>query len=91
MFEPVRLHVDAKRYLCHAEPAYWASLSDASRASLEVQGGPFDAAAAAHFIAQPFAADAVQLRRWDDLAKVPELPTPVIDHYRPVLAALLRP
>lgn len=36
--EPVRLHVDAKRYLCQAEPAYWGSLSPASQRSLEVQG-----------------------------------------------------
>jgi phosphonate degradation associated HDIG domain protein len=87
--EPVRLHVDAKRYLCRTEPAYWSSLSEASRASLKVQGGPFDAAAASLFIAQPFAGDAVQLRRWDDLAKVPQLRTPDIDHYRPLLADLL--
>ncbi len=89
--EPVRLHVDAKRFLCQSEPAYWASLSDASKTSLEVQGGTFREAEAATFIAQPHAADAVLLRRWDDLAKVPNLATPDISHYRPLLASLLQP
>ena len=88
--EPVRLHVDAKRYLCQAEPAYWASLSDASKTSLAVQGGIFDEGAAAAFIAQPHAPEAVRLRRWDDLAKVPDLRTPDIAHYRPLLAGLLQ-
>src|SRR3546814_2956296 len=36
--EPVRLHVEAKRYLCRAEPAYWAGLSQGSKTSLDVQG-----------------------------------------------------
>src|SRR5262249_13314950 len=50
--EPVKLHVDAKRYLCRAEPGYWDSLSPASKRSLELQGGIFDEAAAAQFIAR---------------------------------------
>jgi len=87
--EPVRLHVDAKRYLCRVEPAYWAGLSKASQASLDVQGGIYGAAAAAAFIAQPFARDAVMLRRWDDAAKTPKLKTPGLAHYRPIVAAAL--
>lgn len=87
--EPVRLHVDAKRYLCRAEPAYWATLSPASQTSLEVQGGIYSADAAATFIARPFARDAVLLRRWDDAAKSPRLKTPDIAHYRPMIAASL--
>src|SRR5215470_11203255 len=38
--EPVRLHVDAKRYLCAMDSNYTKSLSDASRHSLMRQGGP---------------------------------------------------
>jgi predicted HD phosphohydrolase len=38
--EPVRLHVAAKRYLCAVEPRYLAGLSEASRFTLTVQGGP---------------------------------------------------
>ena len=35
--EPVRLHVDAKRYLCSVEPAYLAELSPSSLQSLSTR------------------------------------------------------
>jgi phosphonate degradation associated HDIG domain protein len=88
--EPVRLHVDAKRYLCRAEQSYWAGLSQGSKTSLEVQGGIYSDAEAAIFIAKPFAEDAVKLRRWDDAAKSPRLKTPELGHYRPIVAAALK-
>ncbi len=71
VLEPIRMHVDAKRYLCHVDPRYGARLSPASQRSLAVQGGPFTAEEAVAFIAQDFSADAVALRRWDDFAKDP--------------------
>jgi phosphonate degradation associated HDIG domain protein len=76
VLEPIRLHVDAKRYLCHAEPRYWERLSPASRRSLELQGGAFSACAASVFLGRRFARDAIRLRRWDDAAKVPGRPVP---------------
>jgi phosphonate degradation associated HDIG domain protein len=82
---PIRMHVDAKRYLCHVDEHYWAGLSPASQRSLELQGGAFSAEEAAAFIAQPFAADAVALRRWDDLAKDPAARPPGWAHYVAVL------
>lgn len=86
--EPIRLHVAAKQYLCHADAGYFDRLSPASVTSLQVQGGIFDAAAAEAFIARPFAADAVRLRRWDDDAKDPKARTPDLAHYRPLLDRL---
>ncbi len=85
VIEPIRLHVDAKRYLCRAESSYWAGLSPASRHSLELQGGVFSDIAAERFLARPYAWDAVRLRRWDDQAKVPGLRTPSIRDMEPVL------
>lgn len=85
VLEPIRLHVDAKRYLCNAEPAYWDALSPVSKHSLVLQGGPFTDRAAATFRARPHAADAIRLRRWDDLAKAPGKPTPDLEHYAAVL------
>ena len=38
VLEPIRLHVDAKRYLCFAETGYWDSLSAASKHSLRGAG-----------------------------------------------------
>lgn len=41
----------------------------------------------AAFVALPHAADALQVRHWDDLAKTPGLETPTLAHYRPALVA----
>ena len=81
VLEPIRMHVDAKRYLCGVDAGYWASLSPASQRSLVLQGGPFSAEEAASFLMQPFAADAVALRRWDDGAKDPAATPPALAHY----------
>jgi gamma-butyrobetaine dioxygenase len=88
--EPVRLHVAAKRYLCAVEPAYFDRLSDASRFTLSVQGGPMSEPEAAAFAAHPHAADAVALRRWDEAAKEPAARVAPFDDYRELLAGLLR-
>jgi phosphonate degradation associated HDIG domain protein len=88
VLEPIALHVDAKRYLCGIEPAYWAALSEGSRRSLELQGGPFDAEAAQAFIGQLHAEEAVWLRRWDDRAKDPARSVPGFSAYRPLLERL---
>ena len=80
--DPIRMHVPAKRYLCAAESGYFETLSPASVKSLSMQGGPFSSAEAAAFIAQPNAAAAVQVRRWDDMAKNPDAVTPPLDHFR---------
>lgn len=79
--EPIRLHVPAKRYLCATDPAYYAGLSPASQQSLALQGGPFSAGEVATFRAGPHADAAVRLRLWDDRAKIPNLPTPPIEHF----------
>jgi phosphonate degradation associated HDIG domain protein len=89
--EPVRLHVEAKRYLCAVDPQYWAGLSDMSKRSLMWQGGPFSAEQAAAFIWQPYAKEAVRLRRWDDSAKVIGKPTPSLDEFIPIMGSLRRP
>jgi phosphonate degradation associated HDIG domain protein len=81
VLEPIRLHVDAKRYLCLLDPAYWAALSPASKHSLELQGGVFSEPEAEAFMAQPYAAEAVRLRRYDDQAKVVGKPVPGLQTY----------
>lgn len=85
----VRLHVPAKRWLCRCEPGYFETLSPGSVRSLALQGGPFTPEEAAAFHAQPGAEDAIQVRRWDDLAKVQGLATPPLAHYIPTLKACL--
>jgi predicted HD phosphohydrolase len=84
--QPIALHVEAKRYLCHARPGYEAELSIASRRSLALQGGAMDARQAGFFLALPGAADAIALRDCDDAAKVVGLQTPELGHYLDILA-----
>lgn len=86
VLEPIRLHVQAKRYLCAVRPGYLAALSPDSQRSLVLQGGPFDAASAEAFSQTAFAGDAVRLRLWDDAAKVAGLATPTFSSLRPLLA-----
>jgi predicted HD phosphohydrolase len=85
--EPVRLHVIAKRYLCTVDDTYWGQLSVPSQQSMMLQGGKMSAAEQAEFAALPLFQDAVQLRRWDDAAKVAGLRTPGLEHYLQYLAA----
>lgn len=85
VLEPIRLHVDAKRYLCRVDRSYWGTLSPASQHSLKLQGGAFDPVAADAFIAQAHARDAIRLRRWDDLAKVPGCATLTLGEVEAVL------
>lgn len=87
---PIRLHVDAKRYLCAVDPDYFGALSADSVRSLALQGGVFDAAQAEAFIAAPFAPDAVRLRRWDDLAKKADFSTPGYAHFSRYLGLCAR-
>jgi phosphonate degradation associated HDIG domain protein len=71
VLEPIRLHVQAKRYLVAVDPLYADGLSAASARSLVLQGGPMDDAEQAAFRALPNSSEALLLRHWDELAKVP--------------------
>lgn len=79
--EPVRLHVEAKRYLCTIDDSYRATLSAPSIVSLQLQGGLMSHEEVGAFEANPFAEAAIRLRRWDDAAKVPDLRTPPLAHF----------
>lgn len=79
--EPARLHVAAKRYLCAVDPGYYEALSEPSRVSLALQGGPMSPEERARFRASPHGEAAVILRRCDDSAKVPNLDVPGIESY----------
>jgi predicted HD phosphohydrolase len=84
----VRLHVEAKRYLCAVDPEYRASLSPVSEASLILQGGVLDLVEQRRFLEQPFATDAIRLRCLDDRAKVPGKRTPPLAHFIALLATI---
>jgi predicted HD phosphohydrolase len=90
VWRPVVLHVAAKRYLSALEPGYPDLLTPSSVRSLAVQGGPMTPEEVAAFEADPGAADAVDLRRWDDRAKDPAAVVPPFEHWEPLLRSLVR-
>ena len=83
--EPIKMHINAKRYLCAVNKDCWDSLSPASKTSLELQDGIFLVTKANEFISQPYTKDAVKLRIWDDLAKLKGLVTPELDYFLPAI------
>lgn len=87
--EPIRLHVAAKRYLCATDDGYLGRLSDASVNSLNVQGGPMNAAEVQAFESRPHHKDAVRLRLYDDDGKVAGLTIRPVTDYRAILESLL--
>jgi predicted HD phosphohydrolase len=87
--DPIRLHVDAKRYLVATDPGYLERLSPASLATLEQQGGPFDEAEVAAFADSPHADAAVALRRFDDAGKRDDITIANLESYRDLLAGAL--
>ena len=88
--EPIRLHVEAKRYLCAVDPSYHGSLSPASHQSLQLQGGIMTAAEVQDFLQLESAGAAIRLRRYDDAAKEPARAVPGFESYRPLLVSLIQ-
>jgi gamma-butyrobetaine dioxygenase len=87
--EPVRLHIEAKRFLCARDPDYHDHLSSASKYTLTRQGGPMTADEAEAFEARPHAGDAVMLRRLeDDHGKLTGVGVLPLSHFRLLLDRL---
>ncbi|MFZ4627337.1 MAG: HD domain-containing protein [Blastocatellia bacterium] len=88
--EPIRLHVEAKRYLCAVDPTYLTSLSPASHHSLQLQGGIMTAKEVQDFLQLESAGAAIRLRRYDDAAKEPGRAVPGLESYRSLLVSLIQ-
>jgi len=86
--EPVRLHVEAKRYLVATNPTYSQRLSPASLHTLELQGGILTTEEASDFLASNWANAAVSVRLWDDQAKVSGTEVPSLDNYKTAIENL---
>jgi phosphonate degradation associated HDIG domain protein len=81
----VASHVNAKRYLTSKDEKYFRQLSEASRQTLEFQGGPMSADEATRFEADPLFGQFIQLRRWDELAKATGQPLPPLAHFEDMI------
>lgn len=87
--EPIRWHVEAKRFLSATDVEYARSLSSGSAASLVLQGGPMSTEECVEFLARTQSTDAIRLRRWDDLGKdVDDIPA-TIDDFEQLLLTLM--
>jgi phosphonate degradation associated HDIG domain protein len=88
--EPIRMHADSKRYLCWKEAGYFGDLSAASKQSLALQGGPMLEPEAKEFEKRPQFDRAIRVRRFDDMGKVPDMKTPTLEGFRPLVESLVR-
>lgn len=70
----IESHVPAKRYLTFTDPDYYENLSEASKKTLEFQGGTMTKEEAFQFEAAPFLKERIRLRQWDELAKEKNIP-----------------
>ena len=84
------LHTYLPSFLTATQPQYLASLSNASQASLRMQGGPFTPEQVEEFKTNPSHKEMVMLRLWDDRAKIVGLKTPPLDYYRPMAERVLQ-
>lgn len=80
----VQGHVIAKRYLTYKYPEYYNRLSDASKATLNFQGGVMTADEAADFELSPDAELIIRLRYWDDMAKEMNVPVDNIAYLKTI-------
>lgn len=84
-------HVAAKRYLTYKNPEYYNKLSEASKQTLEYQGGRMSADEATTFEQDPYFAESIKLREWDEQAKVVGIPLPDMGKYKQMCLAVLAP
>jgi phosphonate degradation associated HDIG domain protein len=78
----VRSHVEAKRFLTFKFPAYFEKLSDASKLTLQHQGGRMNAEEAEAFETDPMFDLFIKMRTWDDLAKITNKALPDLNKYK---------
>lgn len=78
----VESHVEAKRYLTFKDPHYYEQLSEASKKTLEYQGGRMSREEAEAFEQYPLFDMIIKMRRWDEEAKIENVPLPNLEEYK---------
>lgn len=88
VYTPVRNHVKSKRYLIYKNKEY--QLSPASVQTLVLQGGVMLSEEANQFEQEPYFKESLQLRIYDDQAKIIDTVTPDIDYYQQLATNLIQ-
>lgn len=81
----VQSHVEAKRYLTWKDPEYYNQLSDASKKTLEYQGGRMEEDEAKAFEQYPLFDLIIKMRRWDEQAKIENKLLPDLSEFRKLI------
>jgi putative nucleotidyltransferase with HDIG domain len=86
----VENHVSAKRYLTFKYPEYYNGLSEASKTTLEYQGGMMNHDEAILFEQDELFEQFIEMRRWDELAKEENLQTDTsMEYFRSLIISHL--
>lgn len=78
----IEYHVEAKRFLTFKNPKYYEKLSEASKKTLEYQGGRMTAEEADAFSKDSLFATSIRMRYWDEEAKLENQPLPDLNVYK---------
>jgi phosphonate degradation associated HDIG domain protein len=81
----VESHVAAKRYLTYKNPAYYEKLSDASKSTLNFQGGRMNDEEAKAFEKDEWFILYITLRGWDEKAKEENMHLPDLQRYKTMM------
>ena len=81
----VKSHVAAKRYLTYHYPEYYNQLSEASKKTLQFQGGIMTEDEAVAFEEDDLFDQYVAIRRWDEQAKKIQQPLPNLFKYKQMM------
>ena len=85
----VENHVKVKRYLVKKKSEYLQNLSEASRQTLNYQGGPMTLEEIYEFERDPLFSDSLLIRDYDDMGKIPNMKIKPLDYYRGYLTSYL--
>ena len=89
IIEPIKYHVQAKRYLAR-DKNYFESLSEASKISLKLQGGVLKDDESTKFEEQDYFKSTILLRKFDDAAKKTDIKMKSIHDYKKLLTSKIR-
>ena len=88
IIEPIKYHVQAKRYLARDEK-YFNLLSEASKISLKLQGGVLNDGESVKFEVQDYFKSTILLRKFDEAAKKTDIKMKSIYDYKKLLTSKL--
>ena len=87
--DPIRYHVQAKRYLAR-DKNYFELLSEASKISLKLQGGVLNDDESTKFEEQDYFKSTILLRKFDDVAKKTDIKMKSIHDYKKLLTSKIK-